>query len=47
MPLIDDLLDEFNEAKWFTKVDLRTSYHQIRVVVEDVSTHMKGYMNSE
>lgn len=29
MPIVDDLLDELAGAKWFTKVDFHSSYHQI------------------
>lgn len=36
IPLVDDLLDEFRKARIFTKIDLRASYHQIRVKKEDV-----------
>lgn len=36
MPLIDELIDELNGSKYFSKVDLRAGYHQIEVAQEDI-----------
>ena len=36
MPLIEELIDELHGAKYFTKIDLRAGYFQIRVKVEDI-----------
>lgn len=32
LPRIDDLYDQLNSASVFSKIDLRSMYHQVRVI---------------
>ena len=36
LPLMDELFDRVTGAKYFTKIDLRTGFHQIRIADDDV-----------
>ncbi|KAI3829299.1 hypothetical protein L1987_03419 [Smallanthus sonchifolius] len=36
LPRIDDLFDQLQRVSWFSKIDLRSGYHQLKVRKEDV-----------
>jgi hypothetical protein len=36
LPMIDDLFDQLKGAKYFSKIDLRSRYYQLRIQPEDV-----------
>ena len=37
LPRIDDLFDQLQEASVFSKIDLRSRYHQLKIRESDVS----------
>lgn len=48
MPVIEELLYELARSKWFTNLDVKAGYHQIRMARDDVSkttfkTHLGHY----
>jgi hypothetical protein len=36
LPCIEDLMDQLRQAKFFSKIDLRSIYHQMKIRLEDI-----------
>src|SRR5438105_7219018 len=36
LPRIDDLFDQLKGAKFFSKIDLRSGYYQLKIRIEDI-----------
>jgi hypothetical protein len=36
LPWIIDLMDQLRQAKYFSKIDLRSGYHQMKIRPEDI-----------
>jgi hypothetical protein len=37
LPRIDDLFDQLKDARIFSSIDLRSGYHQVRIIYDDIN----------
>ena len=44
LPRIDDLMDQLVGARVYSKIDLRSGYHQIKVKDEDMQKTVLGHV---
>ena len=35
LPIIEEILEELASSKYFTKLDMKSGYHQVRIKLED------------
>ena len=47
LPRIDDLFDQLQGASWFSKIDLMSGYHQVKVIEEDMEKTQTHYGHYE
>ncbi|GJZ96157.1 putative reverse transcriptase domain-containing protein [Tanacetum coccineum] len=47
LPRIDDLFDQLQGSQFFSKIDLRSGYHQLRVHEDDITTFRTRYGHFE
>ena len=47
LPRIDDLFDQLRGAHVFSKIDLRSGYHQLKIRNSDVTTQKSTHQKSQ